>query len=169
MAVLRLAAPYTGIIMSTRETPAMRRQLIGLGVSQLSAASRTYPGGYGDGRANVEEEAQFLMSDTRSVEEVIRELCEEGYIPSFCTSCYRSGRTGEHFMEMAKPGDIQQFCTPNGLLTFQEYLLDYAGPETRALGERVIEKMLEEVSPPLRPVVEARLAEVRAGKRDLYL
>ncbi len=110
----------------------MRRQLFGLGVSQLSAASRTNPGGYADGAANVVDEAQFASGDTRSVEEVIYELCEEGYIPSFCTSCYRSGRTGEHFMEMAKPGEIQQFCTPNGLLTFQEYLLDYAGPNEPA-------------------------------------
>lgn len=169
VATLRLAVPYTGLILSTRERPELRRQLVELGVSQLSAGSRTYPGGYADGRAHLEQEEQFTLADTRSLEEVIRELAESGYIPSFCTACYRLGRTGEHFMEMAKPGEIQQFCTPNGLLTFQEYLLDYAGPETRAVGERVIGEMLAETTPLLRPVVEARLAELRAGKRDLYL
>ncbi len=169
VAVLRLAVPYTGIIMSTRETPALRRQLFGLGVSQLSAASRTNPGGYADGRANVVDEAQFASGDTRTADEVIYELCEDGYIPSFCTSCYRSGRTGEHFMEMAKPGDIQQFCTPNGLLTFQEYLLDYASEKTRALGERLIDKMMKDLSPTIRPVVEEELAQIRTGTRDLYM
>jgi 2-iminoacetate synthase len=169
VAVLRLAVPYTGIIMSTRESPAMRRQLFGLGVSQLSAASRTYPGGYGNGRAHIEAEEQFALGDTRSLDEVVRDLCEGDYLPSFCTSCYRLGRTGQHFMEMAKPGDIQQFCTPNALLTFQEYLLDFASAETRAVGEELIDRMLEEVRPSLRPTVEARLAEVRGGRRDLYL
>jgi 2-iminoacetate synthase len=169
VAVLRLAVPYTGIIMSTRESPALRRQLLRLGVSQLSAASRTYPGGYGDGRAHIEAEEQFALGDTRSLDEVVRDLCEGGYVPSFCTSCYRLGRTGEHFMEMAKPGDIQRFCTPNALLTFQEYLLDFAGPETRGVGERLIDQMLNEVAPVLRIGVEARLAQVRGGERDVYL
>lgn len=169
VAVLRLAVPYTGIIMSTRETPEMRRQLFGLGVSQLSAGSRTYPGGYGDGRAHADEAEQFALGDTRGPDEVIRDLAEHGYVPSFCTACYRLGRTGHEFMEQAKPGQIQRFCTPNALLTFQEYLLDYASAQTRAVGERVIAEMLEEVVPTLRPTVEQRLAAIRAGERDLFL
>lgn len=169
VAVIRLAVPYTGIIMSTREAPAMRRQLLGLGVSQISAASRVYPGGYGDGRPHVEEGEQFCLGDTRPLDVVIRDLCEHGYLPSFCTACYRLGRTGHDFMEFAKPGEIQRFCTPNALLTFQEYLLDYASPETRAAGERLVSELLEEVTPALRPTVQARLAAIGAGERDLYL
>lgn len=169
VAVLRLAVPYTGIIMSTRETPDMRRELFGLGVSQLSAASRVYPGAYADGRAHVENAEQFYVGDCRPADLVVRDLCENGYLPSFCTACYRLGRTGERFMAMAKPGDIQHFCTPNALLTFQEYLLDYASPETRAVGEKLIAAMLNEVESELRPAVEKRLAAVRDGHRDLYL
>ena len=169
VAVLRLACPYTGMIMSTRERPELRRQLLKLGVSQLSAGSRTYPGAYADGRAHVEEEEQFALGDTRPLDLVVRDLSENGYIPSFCTACYRLGRTGQDFMEKAKPGDIQQFCTPNGLLTFQEYLLDYASPETRAAGERLLGKLLEGLAPDVRPTVERRLAGIRAGERDLYL
>jgi len=169
VAVIRLAVPYTGIIMSTRETPQMRRELVGLGVSQLSAASRVYPGGYGDGRAHVEEGEQFHLGDTRSLDAVIHDLAEDGYMPSFCTACYRLGRTGHDFMEFAKPGDIQQYCTPNALLTFQEYLIDYASPETRAVGERLVDGLLAEATPPLREAVEQRLAAIRAGERDLYL
>ncbi len=169
VAVLRLAVPYTGIIMSTRETPELRRELLKVGVSQLSAASRTYPGAYSDGRAHVEEEEQFALGDTRSLDIVIRELVENGYYPSFCTACYRLGRTGHEFMEKAKPGEIQSFCTPNALLTFDEYLLDYASPETRAAGEKLIAEALVEVEPSLRPTVEKRLARIGAGERDLYL
>jgi 2-iminoacetate synthase len=169
VAVIRLAVPYTGIIMSTRESPQLRRELVGLGVSQLSAASRVYPGGYGDGRAHVEEGEQFHLGDTRSVDTVIHDLAEDGYLPSFCTACYRLGRTGHDFMEFAKPGDIQQYCTPNALLTFQEYLIDYASPETRTVGERLVDGLLAEVTPPLRATIEERLAAIRAGERDLYL
>jgi len=169
VAILRLSCPYTGIIMSTREVPDMRRQLLGLGVSQMSAASRVYPGAYVDGRAHVEEAEQFALGDTRPADAVIRDLTEGGYIPSFCTACYRLGRTGHAFMEKAKPGDIQSFCTPNAILTFQEYLTDYAGDETRAVGERVIAKALGDVLPSLRVTVESRLERIKAGERDLYL
>lgn len=168
VAILRLSCPYTGIIMSTRESPDMRRQLLGLGVSQMSAASRVYPGAYADGRAHVEEAEQFALGDTRPADAVIRDLTEGGYIPSFCTACYRLGRTGHEFMEKAKPGEIQSFCTPNGILTFQEYLMDYAGDETRAVGERVIAEALRDVIPTLRATVESRLERIRAGERDLY-
>jgi 2-iminoacetate synthase len=169
VAVIRLSCPYTGIIMTTREQPELRRELLGLGVSQLSAGSRTYPGAYADGRAHVEEAEQFALGDTRTLDAVIRELAESDYIPSFCTACYRLGRTGHDFMDKAKPGEIQSFCTPNAILTFQEYLSDYAGPETRAAGERVIDRALGEVLPALRQTVEERLARIRAGTRDLYL
>ncbi|MBN1460165.1 MAG: [FeFe] hydrogenase H-cluster radical SAM maturase HydG [Armatimonadetes bacterium] len=168
VAVLRLSCPYTGIIMSTREVPELRRQLLGLGVSQLSAASRTYPGAYSDGRSHVEEREQFSLGDTRPADVVIRELAGEGYLPSFCTACYRLGRTGHDFMDKAKPGDIQSFCTPNAVLTFQEYLLDYASAETRAVGEKTIAQALGEVTPRLRKTVMERLERIRAGERDLY-
>lgn len=169
VAIMRLAVPYTGLIMSTRETPKMRRELVGLGVSQLSAASRTYPGGYQAKRPHVEESEQFALGDTRSLDRVVRELTEDGYIPSFCTACYRLGRTGHDFMEKAKPGDIQTFCTPNALLTLQEYLIDYATEETRCAGERAIDKARDEVSPPLRETVADRLEKTRSGARDLCL
>ena len=169
VAVIRLAVPYTGIIMSTRETPDMRRELLALGVSQISAASRVYPGGYSDGRPHVEEGEQFCLGDTRSVDMVIRDLCEHGYVPSFCTACYRLGRTGHEFMDFAKPGKIQRYCTPNALLTFQEYLIDYASPETRVVGERLADELLAEVAPPLIETVKQCLAATRAGERDLYL
>jgi 2-iminoacetate synthase len=169
VAVIRLAVPYTGIIMSTRETPDMRRELLALGVSQISAASRVYPGGYSDGRPHVEEGEQFCLGDTRSVDAVIRDLCEHGYVPSFCTACYRLGRTGHEFMNFAKPGKIQRYCTPNALVTFQEYLIDYASPETRVVGERLANELLAEVAPPLIETVKQRLAATRAGERDLYL
>jgi 2-iminoacetate synthase len=171
VAVLRLAVPYTGIIMTTREMPALRRALVEVGVSQLSAGSRTYPGGYATGPrdAHVPDSEQFTLGDTRSLDEVIRDLAEMGYYPSFCTACYRLGRTGHDFMDQAKPGRIQQFCTPNALLTFTEYLLDYASPQTRQAGERVVEAALQEVAPPLRSTVENRLARIRAGERDLFL
>ncbi len=169
VAILRLAVPYTGIIMTTRESPALRRELLRVGVSQLSAASRTYPGAYADGRPHVESAEQFALGDTRSLDLVIREIAQDGYLPSFCTACYRLGRTGQHFMDQAKPGDIQQFCTPNAMLTFQEYLDDYASPETRRAGERVIAQAIAEVGTGLRASVEQRLTAIRAGERDLYL
>jgi 2-iminoacetate synthase len=169
VAIIRLSVPYTGIIMSTRETPDMRRELLALGVSQISAASRVYPGGYKDGRAHVEEGEQFRLGDTRSLDAVILDLCQHGYLPSFCTACYRLGRTGHEFMEFAKPGDIQKFCTPNALMTFREYLIDYASPETRTVGERLVAELLADVAPTLRSTIEKRLAAITAGERDLYL
>ena len=168
VAVLRLSCPYTGIIMSTRESPPLRRALAGLGVSQLSAGSRTYPGAYSDGRAHVEDREQFALGDTRPLDAVIRDLADNGHVPSFCTACYRLGRTGQEFMDKAKPGEIQHFCTPNAILTFQEYLEDYADDETRAAGLGVVEATLADVLPSLRPTVEKRVAQIRAGQRDLY-
>ncbi len=135
VAILRLAVPYTGIIMSTRETPNMRRETFALGVSQISAGSRTNPGGYG--RPNELRAEQFSLGDHRELDEVIRDVAELGYIPSFCTGCYRLGRTGKDFMDLAKPGLIKEHCDPNALATFQEYLEDYGSEETRQGGRSV--------------------------------
>lgn len=168
VAVLRLAVPYTGIILSTRENPKLRDELIALGVSQISAGSRTSPGGYSaDGETPT---AQFQVGDHRSLDEVIGCLCRSGFTPSFCTACYRAGRTGPDFMYLAKPGFIQNFCTPNAILTFKEYLLDYASPQVKEEGERLIAKRVEELpTEALRKRVRSMLARLEAGERDLFL
>ena len=132
IAILRLAVPYTGIILSTRETPEVRRAGFALGVSQISAGSRTTPGGYGD-EDNVNS-GQFSLGDHRSLDEVIRDIAQLGYIPSFCTACYRLGRTGSDFMDLARPGAIKAHCDPNAIATFQEYLNRFASDETRRIG-----------------------------------
>lgn len=166
VAILRLAVPYTGIILSTRESPEMRNEMFALGISQISAASNTSPGGYREGQ---EATDQFVVADHRSVDEMVASVCLRGYLPSFCTACYRRGRTGEAFMELAKPGDIQELCRPNALLTFKEYLLDYASPSTRAWGEKTIQAQMALIeSAKLRQETERRLALVEAGERDLY-
>jgi 2-iminoacetate synthase len=167
VAILRLAVPYTGIIMSTRETPNMRRETFAMGVSQISAGSRTNPGGYAEGEA-VEDEAQFSLGDHRELDEVIYDAATLGYIPSFCTGCYRLGRTGQDFMDLAKPGLIKEHCDPNALSTFLEYLLDYGTPKTRAVGEALIEKVLSEMEPTPKSRSLAMLEKVRAGRRDVY-
>ena len=132
VAILRLAVPYTGIIMSTREKPAIRQRTLELGVSQISAGSRTNPGGYQE--SSQFEAAQFQLGDHRSLVEVIADLGQHKFIPSFCTGCYRLGRTGNDFMGLAKPGLIKEKCAPNALSTFEEYLLDYGTPEAREAG-----------------------------------
>jgi 2-iminoacetate synthase len=167
IAILRLAVPYTGIILSTRETAQMRRDSFALGVSQISAGSRTNPGGYAVDQ-DAPEDGQFSLGDHRPLDEVIRDVASMGYIPSFCTGCYRLGRTGADFMDLARPGDIKAHCGPNGLSTFQEYLLDYAGPETRAVGEALIAKTLETLEPSIRQRSVKMLARVRGGERDVY-
>lgn len=171
VAILRLAVPYTGIIMSTRESATIRRETFALGVSQISAGSRTNPGGYADdevlheGGAAVE---QFSLGDHRPLDEVIRDISSLGYIPSFCTGCYRLGRTGQDFMDLAKPGDIRMHCDPNALSTFLEYLMDYATPETREAGEKLIAKVLETMDPKQRDRSQTLLKLVRQGKHDVY-
>lgn len=166
VAILRLAVPYTGIIMTTRETPKMRSITFALGVSQISAGSRTSPGGYREGEPAT---AQFQLGDHRSLDEVVRDLLPQGYIPSFCTACYRLGRTGLDFMDLAKPGLIKQFCLPNAILTFKEYLEDYASAETRAAGETVLARNLEEIPVAARrQETEERLQRIEHGERDLY-
>lgn len=166
VAILRLAVPYTGIIMSTRETPNIRRETFALGVSQISAGSRTNPGGYSEDRD--ERASQFQLGDHRPLAVVIKDVSELGYIPSFCTACYRLGRTGQDFMDLAKPGLIKEKCTPNALSTFMEYLLDYAPEDTRRAGEEAVKRELERMEPEIRSISETLLAAVRAGKRDVY-
>ena len=172
VAVLRLCLPYTGIIISTRESMAMRSEAFSLGISQTSAGSRTSPGGYGakgEGNEEAGPGAQFETADHRLPDEVIRSICEEGYLPSFCTACYRVGRTGKDFMAVAKPGDIQHLCGPNAILTFKEYLLDYAPEETREVGEIALKQHLEDISnQSLKEKTRERLEEMENGKRDLY-
>jgi len=166
VATLRLAVPYTGIIMSTRETARIRRETFALGVSQISAGSRTNPGGYAEDER--EDASQFCLGDHRDLDEVVRDVASLGYIPSFCTGCYRLGRTGADFMDLAKPGDIKQHCDPNGVSTFLEYLIDYASPETRAIGERCISAALEGMDDWPRARSTQLMDKVRAGQRDVY-
>jgi 2-iminoacetate synthase len=166
VAILRLAVPYTGIIMSTRETAKLRTETFALGVSQISAGSRTNPGGYTEGDHSG---AQFQLGDHRNLDEVIFDIVRMGYMPSFCTGCYRLGRTGEDFMDLAKPGLIKQFCLPNAMLTFKEYLEDYATPETRMAGLPLIEKSLKDIpSTSRRDETKGRLVQIEQGERDLY-
>ncbi|MCF7957408.1 MAG: [FeFe] hydrogenase H-cluster radical SAM maturase HydG [Phycisphaerae bacterium] len=171
VAILRLAVPYTGMILTARENPEVRRELLSFGVSQIDAGSRIELGGYTEvGDAQVMEREQFQLGDMRSLDEVMRELIEDGYLPSFCTACYRSGRTGEHFMEFAIPGFIKRFCTPNGLSTLMEYLMDYASPATRAAGELLIQKEVEQLTDEkLKSQLVERLDLIKNSKaRDLY-
>jgi 2-iminoacetate synthase len=165
VAILRLAVPYTGMIMSTRETPEMRRETLALGVSQISGGSRTDPGGYTNQEA--EDASQFTRGDHRCLEDVVRDISDIGYIPSFCTACYRLGRTGKDFMDMAKPGLIREMCGPNALSTFVEYLEDYASPETAEAGERTIGAELARMSQKTRRYSETMIRKVREGKRDV--
>jgi 2-iminoacetate synthase len=169
--VLRLAVPYTGLILTARENAALRRELMGFGVSQIDAGSRIEIGGYTEtGDAQVMELEQFELGDIRPLDRVMRELLGDGYLPSFCTACYRLGRTGEHFMEFAVPGFIKRFCTPNALTTLMEYLADYGPPETRAAGERLIAEELGKLAEgPLKEELLGRLARIRnTPERDLY-
>lgn len=166
VAILRLAVPYTGLIMSTRENIEMRRETLALGVSQISAGSRTNPGGYQDSEKF--EASQFQLGDHRSLAEVIADISKLGYIPSFCTGCYRTGRTGKDFMDMAKPGLIKEKCGPNALASFKEYLRDYAAPELAEIGESAINKELHDMLPKTRVLAERMLERVNAGKSDVF-
>lgn len=166
VAILRLAVPYTGIIMSTRETPAMRRETFALGVSQISAGSRTNPGGYSTDEDFYSE--QFCLGDHRPLDEVVNDAASLGYIPSFCTACYRLGRTGRDFMDLAKPGDIKDHCNPNALSTFVEYLTDYAPEGTRRAGEEAIRSVLADMDERTQARSVTMIQEVRAGRRDVF-
>jgi len=165
IAILRLAVPYTGIILSTRESAAIRRECYALGVSQISAGSRTNPGGYSEGETAA---GQFQLGDHRSLDEVIAELAAMGFVPSFCTACYRLGRTGQDFMDLAKPGLIKEKCDPNAVTTFLEYLTDYGSQSARCAGEAAIACELDRMGARTRRNAEKMLAHIRAGKRDVY-
>lgn len=147
VACLRIAVPYTGMIISTRESPKTRERVLELGISQLSGGSKTSVGGYADGKQQNANSEQFDVIDNRSLDEVVNWLMKLGYIPSFCTACYRAGRTGEHFMDLCKSKFISKYCPPNALLTLQEYLIDYATPETKVIGGELIAKEMQNVHP----------------------
>ena len=165
-ALIRIAVPYTGMIISTRESQQVREKVIGLGVSQISGASRTSVGGYTQEERPHDTE-QFDVSDNRTLDEVVRWLMEGGYIPSFCTACYREGRTGDRFMSLCKAGQIQNCCHPNALMTLKEYLIDYAGEETRKIGEKLIEDELKNIpKEKVRDICEENLEMIEQGKRD---
>jgi 2-iminoacetate synthase len=170
IAVLRVTLPYTGIILSTRETEQLRNKLFRYGISQISAASRTNPGAYSE-EADAEDfdASQFSLGDHRTLDEVISHLIDMEYIPSFCTGCYRKGRVGQDFMDMAKPGLIKQFCMPNGVFTFMEYLHDYASPGTRDKGFKLVDKILkEEPDAPKADRMREVIGKINRGERDLY-
>ena len=168
VAIIRCSVPYTGMILSTRESAKMRRELFHLGVSQISAGSKTNPGGYQETEINTENEEQFALSDTRPTPVVIKDMVKQGFIPSFCTTCYRVGRTGKDFMDLAKPGLIQNFCQPNALLTLQEYLEDYADGEAKKIGKDLIKKQAEKIkNKKVKYEFYKRLDKVKNGERDL--
>ena len=166
VAVLRIAVPYTGIIISTRESRKARERVLAVGVSQISGGSRTSVGGYTTEERN-DDTAQFDVSDTRSLDEVINWLLSLGYIPSFCTACYREGRTGDRFMKLVKSGQIANCCQPNALMTLKEYLMDYASEDTKRKGEAVIAEELKRVpNEKIRAIAEKHLNEIAEGIRD---
>ena len=166
VALLRIAVPYTGLIISTRESKEARERVLKLGVSQISGASRTSVGGYADG-GEEEDSAQFEVNDNRTLDEVVRWLLEQGHIPSFCTACYREGRTGDRFMQLVKAGQIANCCGPNALMTLKEYLMDYASEATREIGGAVIARELEKIpNPKVREIARRNLIAIEHGKRD---
>ena len=166
VAVLRIAVPYTGIIISTRESRRARERVLAVGVSQISGGSRTSVGGYTTPERH-DETAQFDVNDTRTLDEVLNWLLELGYIPSFCTACYREGRTGDRFMSLVKSGQIANCCQPNALMTLQEYLEDYASPDTKQKGEKVIAEELKRIpNDKVRAIATERIAKIKAGERD---
>jgi len=167
VACIRIAVPYTGIIVSTRESKETRERVLGLGVSQISGGSKTSVGGYSEPEPEDENSAQFDISDRRTLDEVVRWLMELGHIPSFCTACYREGRTGDRFMSLCKSGQIQNCCHPNALMTLKEYLEDYATPETKAIGEALIPRELERIpKEKVRKIVEENMVNISNGMRD---
>ncbi len=171
VAILRLAVPYTGLILTAREDPDLRKEVMQFGVSQIDGGTRIELGSYADTQneeQNLNKE-QFHIGDSRSLGEVIDELLEDEYLPSFCTACYRLGRTGEHFMEFSVPGFIKRYCTPNAILTLAEYLVDYARPHLKEKGWKVIEDNIQQLDDAKRAKqLRDRLQRIREGERDLY-
>ena len=167
IALIRISVPYTGMIISTRENKEMRARALELGVSQISGASRTSVGGYCEPEPEDENSEQFDVSDKRTLDEVVRWLMELGFIPSFCTACYREGRTGDRFMSLLKAGEIQNCCHPNALMTLQEFLCDYASPETKELGENVIaQELLNVPKEKVREIARQNIEKIKGGMRD---
>ena len=167
VACIRISVPYTGMIVSTRESQKSRERVLHLGISQISGGSRTSVGGYAAPEPEAENSAQFDVSDTRSLDEVVAWLMEIGYLPSFCTACYRQGRTGDRFMSLCKNEQIHNCCLPNALMTLKEYLMDYAAEDTKIAGEKVIAKELEHIpNEKVRGIVIERLKEIADGQRD---
>jgi 2-iminoacetate synthase len=170
IAILRLAVPYTGMILTAREPAAIRTELINYGVSQIDGGTRIELGSYAQPQnmQNLKKE-KFKISDDRSLNDIIDELIEMDHIPSFCTACYRLGRTGEHFMEFSVPGFIKNFCTPNAILTLAEYIEDYATPETAIKGREIIENTIRQLNGNVENTeIRRRLQRIKAGERDLY-
>ena len=171
MAILRLSVPYAGLVCTAREPPAVRREILPFGVSQIDAGSRIELGGYTEaGETQAAEREQFQLGDIRPLDAVVRELLVNGYIPSFCTACYRLGRTGKDFMGLAIPGFIHNLCTPNALSTLMEYLVDFATPETRAAGKATIRREIEKLpdGERKRQLIDRLERIVTGGERDLY-
>jgi 2-iminoacetate synthase len=170
VAILRLAVPYTGLILTARETPDVRREVLQYGVSQIDGGTKLELGSYSDSKNEVQNlnREQFKINDPRSLAEVIDELLSNDYLPSFCTSCYRMGRTGEHFMEFSVPGFIKRFCTPNAILTLSEYICDYAQGETIEKGWKAVEKNLEKLESTVALSTREKIEMIKLGERDLY-
>jgi len=168
VAIMRLTVPYTGIIMSTRESAATRRATFQLGVSQISAGSRTNPGGYAE-LGNQKKEEQFQSGDHRSLDEVVRDVASLGHTPSFCTACYRMGRTGADFMDLAKPGLIKEHCSPNALSSCMEYLMGYATPETRRVGDKLVNHELGTMPGTIGQTARELVGRVRKNERDVFV
>ena len=169
VAILRLAVPYTGMILTAREPAQLRNELIQYGVSQIDGGTKIELGSYAEQEKNHNlNKGQFRINDDRSLNEIIDELIEQQMLPSFCTSCYRAGRTGEHFMEFSVPGFIKRFCTPNAILTLAEYLVDYAPEHTAEKGWKVIEKNILTLNEEMQKSVRERIDRIKKGERDLY-
>ncbi len=171
VAILRLAVPYTGLILTAREAPGVRKETMKYGVSQIDGGTKLELGAYAKASINENQnlnKEQFKINDSRSLADVIDELLTDDYIPSFCTACYRLGRTGEHFMEFSVPGFIKRYCTPNAILTLSEYLCDYASPELAAKGWMAVEKNLSKVDQKILEETKSKIQRIKNGERDLY-
>ena len=170
IAILRLAVPYTGLILTARENPEVRKEALQFGVSQIDGGTKLELGSYSDPQNEAQNlnREQFKINDSRSLAEVIDELLDNDYLPSFCTSCYRMGRTGEHFMEFSVPGFIKRFCAPNALLTLSEYICDYGTGEIIEKGWKVIEQNLKELDPHVAEQTRIKIDKIKSGESDLY-
>jgi len=170
VAVIRLAVPYTGIILTTREKPELRRELFSVGVSQISAGSKTAPGSYKESQESLKQQEleQFQLGDHRCLDEVVKDCTSLGYLPSFCTACYRSHRTGDRFMELAKTGNIGKICVPNAISTFKEYVNDFASPETKEVALNLLNEEINSIDGVTKSKVEKMIERVDAGERDVY-